>query len=177
MFETDLRLQCGRALRVYDSAPCDDARLPVVTLGVPTDTLYEAGEWLGIRWISCDLPSTTAADLAAVVDAAGVDGFALMGHGEGGALALRTAALLGDRVEAVVTFGCTLPAEFILIAIQTTPVLLCHGLADRISPATNSRWLAGRLALPTLDLHLGLDHTTILTQSEPALEWIRDHTG
>ncbi|MFC9694807.1 dienelactone hydrolase family protein [Kribbella sp. NPDC056951] len=176
MFETDLRLTDGRALHVYDSAPCDDGRLAVVTLGVPTDDLYEAGEWLGIRWISCDLASTTAADLAAVVDAACVEGFALMGHAEGGALALRTAALLGDRVEAVVTFASTLPAEFVLTAVDG-PVLLCHGLNDTVVPPANSRWLATRLALPTLDLHPHLDHTTILTQSEPALEWIRDHTG
>ncbi|TDC31990.1 alpha/beta fold hydrolase [Kribbella albertanoniae] len=177
MFETDLRLTNGRALHVYDSAPCDDGRLAVVTLGVPIDGLYEAGEWLGIRWISCDLLSTTtAADLAAVVDAAGVDGFALMGHAEGGALALRTAALVGDRVEAVVTFASTLPAEFILTAIDA-PVLLTHGLADRVSPPTNSHWLATRLSLPTLDLHPALDHTSILTRAEPALEWIRDHTG
>ncbi|MFB6725682.1 hypothetical protein ACFCV3_36260 [Kribbella sp. NPDC056345] len=176
MFETDLRLTDGRALHVYDSAPCDDGRLAVVTLGVPTDGLYEAGEWLGIRWISCTLPSTTAADLAAVVDAAGVNGFALMGHAEGGALALRTAALLGDRVEAVVTFASTLPAEFVLTAVDA-PVLLTHGLDDRISPPTNSRWLATRLPLATLDLHPHLDHATIRTRSEPALEWIRDHTG
>ncbi|MFF1818380.1 alpha/beta fold hydrolase [Kribbella sp. NPDC058245] len=176
MFETDVRLESGRALHVYDSAPCDDARLAVVTLGVPTDTLYDAGEWLGIRWISCDLPSTTAADVTAVVDAAGVGTFAVMGHAEGGALALRTAALLGDRVEAAVTFGSTLPADFILIAIQT-PVLLCHGLDDRVAPADNSRWLASQIELATLDLHPGADHTSILDQAEPALEWIRDHTG
>ncbi|TDD45662.1 hypothetical protein E1263_38095 [Kribbella antibiotica] len=176
MFETDLRLQCGRALRVYDSAPGDDARLPVVTLGVPTDDLHDVGEWLGIRWISCDVPATTAADLTVVVDAAGVEGFALMGHADGGALALRTAALLGDRVEAVVTFASALPADFILVAIQT-PVLLCHGLADDVSPAENSLWLASRLELATLDLHPGADHHSILAQAEPALEWIRDHTG
>ncbi|MET7279123.1 hypothetical protein ABZS29_12895 [Kribbella sp. NPDC005582] len=176
MFETDLRLTDGRALHVYDSAPCDNGRLAVVTLGVPTYELFEAGEWLGLRWISCDLPSATAADLTAVADATGLGAFTLMGHAEGGALALRTAALLGDRVEAVVTFGSTLPADFVLVAIQT-PVLLCHGLADRISPPSNSRWLAARLALGTLDLHPALDHLSILTRAEPALEWIRDHTG
>jgi len=176
MFETDLRLTDGRALHVFDSAPRDNGRLAVVTLGVPTYDLFEAGEWLGLRWIACDLPSATAADLTAIVDATGLDTFALMGHAEGGALALRTAALLGDRVEAVVTFASTLPAHFIPIAIQT-PVLLCHGLADRISPPANSRWLANHLTLGTLDLHPALDHLSILTRSEPALEWIRDHTG
>ncbi|GAA0596001.1 alpha/beta hydrolase [Kribbella sandramycini] len=130
MFETDLRLPDGRVLRTYDSAPCDDARLAVVwchgtpNLGAPPVPLFEAGDWLGIRWISFDRPgyggstaapgrgvAAVAADLAAVVDAAGIDTFALMGYSGGGTFALGAAALLPERVEAVATFAAIAPYD------------------------------------------------------------------
>ncbi len=130
MDETDLRLTDGRTLHVYDSAPGDDARLTVVwhhgtpNLGVPPEPLFEAGEWLGIRWVSFDRPgyggstaapgrtmASVAADLTTVVDSLGVGTFALMGYSGGGSYALGSAAILGERVEAVVTFAAIAPYD------------------------------------------------------------------
>lgn len=130
MDETDLRLADGRTLHVYDSAPGDTARLTVVwhhgtpNLGVPPEPLFEAGDWLGIRWVSFDRPgyggstpapgrtmASVAADLTTVVDALGVGTFALMGYSGGGSYALGSAAVLGKRVEAVATFAAIAPYD------------------------------------------------------------------
>jgi pimeloyl-ACP methyl ester carboxylesterase len=130
MKELDLKLADGRTLHVYDSAPGDDGRLAVVwhhgtpNLGVPPQPLYEAGDWLGIRWISFDRPgyggstaspgrtlASVAADLTTVVDDLGIDTFALMGYSGGGSYALASAAILGERVEAVTTFAAIAPYD------------------------------------------------------------------
>jgi len=130
MNETELRLADGRTLHVYDSAPGDDGRLAVFwhhgtpNLGVPPEPLAEAGEWLGIRWISFDRPgyggstaapgrtiASVAADLTTVADTLGVGSFALMGYSGGGTYALGTAAILGERVEAVTTFAAIAPYD------------------------------------------------------------------
>src|SRR6266540_2545000 len=124
MDETDLRLADGRTLHVYDTAPGDDGRLPVFwhhgtpNLGAPPEPLFEAGEWLGIRWISFDRPgyggstvapgrtmASVAHDLTTVADHLGVGTFALMGYSGGGSYALGSAAVLGGRVEAVAAFA------------------------------------------------------------------------
>src|SRR5262249_30464607 len=116
MDEKDLRLTDGRTLHVYDSALGDDARLPVVwhhgtpNLGFPPEPLFEAGEWLGIRWIGFDRPgyggstadpgrtvASVTADLTTVLDSLGVGTFALMGYSGGGTFALGAAAILGSR--------------------------------------------------------------------------------
>jgi pimeloyl-ACP methyl ester carboxylesterase len=130
MNETDLRLADGRTLHVYDTAPGDDRRLVVFwhhgtpNLGTPPEPLSEAGEWLGIRWISFDRPgyggstaapgrtmASVAADLTTVADALGVGSFALMGYSGGGSYALGSAAILRDRVEAVATFAAIAPYD------------------------------------------------------------------
>ena len=130
MDKTDLRLADGRTLHVYDSAPGDDGRLAVVwhhgtpNLGVPPEPLFEAGEWLGIRWIGFDRPgyggstaapgrtmASVAADLTTAVDALGIGSFALMGYSGGGSYALGAAAVLGERVEAVATFAAIAPYD------------------------------------------------------------------
>jgi pimeloyl-ACP methyl ester carboxylesterase len=130
MNETDLRLADGRILHVYDTAPGDDRRLPVFwhhgtpNLGAPPEPLFEAGEWLGIRWISFDRPgyggstaapgrtmASVAADLTTVADALGVGRFALMGYSGGGSYALGSAAILGHRIEAVTTFAAIAPYD------------------------------------------------------------------
>ena len=130
MNETDLRLTDGRTLHVYDTAPGDDGRLPVFwhhgtpNLGTPPEPLFEAGEWLGIRWISFDRPgyggstaapgrtiASVAADLTEVADALGVGTFALMGYSGGGSYALGSAAILRERVEAVATFAAIAPYD------------------------------------------------------------------
>jgi pimeloyl-ACP methyl ester carboxylesterase len=130
MDETDLRLPGGRTLHVYDSAPGDDARLTVCwhhgtpNLGTPPAPLFEAGEWLGIRWVSFDRPgyggstaapgrtmASVAADLTTLADTLGIGTFALMGYSGGGSYALGSAAVLGERVEAVVTFAAIAPYD------------------------------------------------------------------
>ncbi|MFG1814644.1 alpha/beta fold hydrolase [Kribbella sp. NPDC049174] len=93
-------------------------------LGAPPEPLFEAGEWLGIRWISFDRPgyggstaapgrtmASVAADLTAVADALGVGTFALMGYSGGGSYALGAAAVLRERVEAVATFAAIAPYD------------------------------------------------------------------
>ncbi|TDD17936.1 alpha/beta hydrolase [Kribbella turkmenica] len=130
MNETDFRLPDGRTLHVYDTAPGDDGRLPVFwhhgtpNLGTPPEPLFEAGDRLGIRWLSFDRPgyggstaapgrtiASVAADLTTVADALGLGRFALMGYSGGGSYALGAAAVLGDRVEAVVTFAAIAPYD------------------------------------------------------------------
>ncbi|MER7244232.1 alpha/beta hydrolase [Kribbella sp. NPDC000426] len=130
MDEIDFRLADGRILHGYDSAPGDDARLAVVwhhgtpNLGVPPAPLFEAGEWLGIRWISFDRPgyggstaapgrtmASVAADLTTVLDTLGIGTFALMGYSGGGSFALASAAILRERVEAVATFAAIAPYD------------------------------------------------------------------
>ena len=51
-----------------------------------------------------------ASDLIALVDAAGLDRFKLVGHSMGGQIAQLAAAQLGDRVESM-TLVCTVPAS------------------------------------------------------------------
>jgi pimeloyl-ACP methyl ester carboxylesterase len=278
MDEIDFRTADGRILHGYDSAPGDDGRLAVVwhhgtpNLGTPPAPLFEAGEWLGIRWISFDRPgyggstaapgrtiASVAGDLTALLDQLGIGTCALMGYSGGGSYALGSAAVLGDRVEAVATFAAIAPygvegldwyggmiasgraslataaagradrlrneaveydPEFTdsdlamfdgewgwLGSIAgdnampngpdgavdddcsyvvpwgcdpttiTAPTLLLHGTADRIIPSTHADWLAAHLPNATLALHPNLSHISILTQTEPALEWIRNQTG
>jgi pimeloyl-ACP methyl ester carboxylesterase len=128
MKEIDLRLADRRVLHVYDSAPGDDGRLAVVWhhatphLGVPPIPLFEAGDWLGIRWVSFDRPgygrstanpdrtvSSVIDDLTAVVDTLGIGTFAVMGYSGGGSYALATAAILRHRIEALVALAPLAP--------------------------------------------------------------------
>lgn len=130
MNEMDLRLADGRTLHVYDTAPGDDARLAVFwhhgtpNLGAPPEPLFEAAEWLGIRWISFDRPgyggstahpgrtmASVATDLTTVADHLGIGSFALTGYSGGGSYALGAAAILGHRVQAVTTFAAIAPYD------------------------------------------------------------------
>ena len=78
--------------------------------------LFAEAERLGLRWVGYDRPGyggstprpdrtvgSAAADAAAVVDALGIERFAVMGHSGGGPHALACAALLPDRVLAAVS--------------------------------------------------------------------------
>lgn len=130
MNETDLRLDDGRTLHVYDTAPGDDGRLVAFwhhgtpNLGAPPAPLLEASDWLGIRWVSFDRPgyggstpapgrtmASVAGDVAAVADALGIGRFAVVGHSGGGSYALGCGATLGDRVEAVVSLAGIAPYD------------------------------------------------------------------
>lgn len=128
--ELDVELPDGRRLHAYDTGADDDARLTVVwhhgtpAVGAPPRPLFPLSEQLGIRWVSYDRPGyggstpnpgrdvgTAARDVAAVADALGVDRFAVMGHSGGGPHALGCAALLPDRVGAVVVMAGLAPLD------------------------------------------------------------------
>jgi pimeloyl-ACP methyl ester carboxylesterase len=120
--ETDVELSDGRTLHVYDTCP-DDAhdRLAVFwhhgtpNIGAPPEPLLPAAEKRGMRWVSHDRPAyggstshpgrdvaSAAADVSSIADALGIKRFAVMGHSGGGPHALACAALLPERVLAVV---------------------------------------------------------------------------
>ncbi|GAA3587678.1 alpha/beta hydrolase [Kribbella ginsengisoli] len=125
MNETDLQLSDGRTLHVYDTGRGD---LPVFwnhgtpNLGAPPEPLFPAAERLGLRWISFDRPgyggstpapgrtmASVAGDVEQVADALGIDRFAVVGYSGGGSYALGTAAVLRERVRAVVTLAAIAP--------------------------------------------------------------------
>lgn len=121
MRELDLELPDGRTLHAYDTGPAGTDELVVVwhhgtpNVGAPPEPLFPTSERLGIRWVGYDRPgyggstrrlgrdvASAAGDVAAIVDALGVDRFAVMGHSGGGPHALACGALLGARVRALV---------------------------------------------------------------------------
>src|SRR5918994_867454 len=127
--ETDLELGDGRTLHAYDTGAHDaNGRLAVFShhgspnIGAPPEPLFSVADRLGIRWVSYDRPgyggstprpdrdvASTAADASAVVDALGIDRFAVMGHSGGGSHALACAALLPERVLGVVSVSGMAP--------------------------------------------------------------------
>jgi pimeloyl-ACP methyl ester carboxylesterase len=130
MIEREVRVGDGRTLHVYDTAPHDSGRLPVVwhhgtpNLGAPPEPLFAAADRLGLRWVSFDRPgyggstvaagrtmSSVAGDVAIVADALRIDQFAVMGYSGGGCYALACAALLGHRVRAVLTLAAIAPYD------------------------------------------------------------------
>ncbi|MBB6627849.1 alpha/beta hydrolase [Nocardioides sp. KIGAM211] len=129
MTETDVTLPDGRVLHAYDTGAREDGLLPVLWLhgtpnvGTPPRPLFADARRLGLRWLGYDRPgyggstpapgrsiASAADDVAAVLDALGVDRFAAFGHSGGGPHALACAALLGERVKAVV--GASGPAPY-----------------------------------------------------------------
>lgn len=128
MHETDVRLPDGSTLHAYTAGPEDG--LPVVwhhgtpNVGSPPRPLFAEAERLGLRWVGYDRPGyggstprpdraigSAAADVTAVVDALGIDRFAVMGHSGGGPHALACAALLPDRVLAAVSASGPAPYD------------------------------------------------------------------
>ncbi|WP_430868737.1 alpha/beta fold hydrolase [Demequina aurantiaca] len=125
----------GRALQYYvaDAQAADDAGvaspIPLIWLhgspnvGEPPVPLYDAAAGHGIGWLGYDRPgyggsaeflgrdiASAARDVEAVADALGFGRFAVMGHSGGGAHALACAALLPDRVGAVVSIAGLAPS-------------------------------------------------------------------
>jgi pimeloyl-ACP methyl ester carboxylesterase len=126
--ERDLRLDDGRTLRVHDTAV--DGPLAVLwqhgtpNVGPPPAPLFDLSERLGIRWVGHDRPgyggstaqpgrsvASAAQDVAEVADALSLDRFAVVGHSGGGPHALACAALLPDRVSAVVCIAGLAPRD------------------------------------------------------------------
>jgi pimeloyl-ACP methyl ester carboxylesterase len=123
--ETDVDLNDGRRLHVHDTG--GDG--PVVywhhgtpNIGAPPEPLFPAADRLGIRWVSHDRPgyggstpdpgrnmASVATDVRAVADSLGLDRFAVLGHSSGGPHALACAALLPERILAVVSVAGLAP--------------------------------------------------------------------
>jgi len=144
VFERDVRLPDGRVIHSYDTGP-DSGASDLTVLwhhGSPQtgrlpDPLRAAAADRDIRLISYGRPSyggsshhpgrsigSAAGDVARFVDAAGVTSFATMGASGGGPHALACAALLPDRVTAVVTLAGPAPytTDFDWYAGMVTPL-------------------------------------------------------
>jgi pimeloyl-ACP methyl ester carboxylesterase len=75
---------------------------------------------------------------------------------------------IDDDVSYTLPWGCD-PAAIV------APVLLLHGSADRIIPASHGSWLAAHCPTAELRLCPGDSHFTIVTHAESGLEWLRNH--
>ena len=112
----------GRVLRVYEEGD----GVPVFwhhgtpNLGLPPEPLFRGG----VRWISYDRPgyggstpvpdrpvASAATDISHIADALGISQFAVFGHSGGAPHALACAALLPDRVTAVVAGASLAPFD------------------------------------------------------------------
>jgi pimeloyl-ACP methyl ester carboxylesterase len=122
VIEVDVVLDDGRTLHAYDaSAEGAEAGVAVMwhhgtpNVGSPPLPLFPAAAERGLRWVSYDRPgyggstrspgrdlASAAHDASAVADALGIERFAVMGHSGGANHALACAALLPDRVLAIV---------------------------------------------------------------------------
>ncbi|QXJ24823.1 alpha/beta hydrolase [Actinomadura graeca] len=128
VIETDLELDDGRTLHVYDTGAGAAGRLTVFwhhgtpNIGAPPAPLFPAAARLGVRWVSHDRPgyggstplpgrdvASAAADVSRVADALGIGRFAVMGHSGGGPHALACGTLLADRVVGVVAIAGPAP--------------------------------------------------------------------
>lgn len=83
----------------------------------------------------------------------------------GPAIAAGPDALIDDDLANVGPWGFD-PAQV------AAPVLLLHGDADRMVPATHSAWLAGRCASAELWLRRGEGHISVLGHAGAAVGWL-----
>lgn len=129
--ETDLVLDDGRTLHIYDTGTGDGTTGLAVfwqhgtpSTGAPPEPLFAAAAERGIRWVSHDRPgygvstarpgrdvASTAADVASIANALGIDRFAVMGDSGGGPHALACAAVLAGRVLATVCISAPAPFD------------------------------------------------------------------
>jgi pimeloyl-ACP methyl ester carboxylesterase len=57
----------------------------------------------------------------------------------------------------------------------SSPVLVVHGDADRVVPASHGQWLAGRIPGAELWVRAGDGHITVMDAAADALDWLEDH--
>jgi len=127
----DIRLDDGRTLRVHDSgAGGNNPALALIwhhgspQTGALLEPLATAAAERSIRLLSYGRPNyggssplpgrnvaSAAWDVASIVDALGIEQFAVMGASGGGPHALACAALLPDRVLAVALLACIAPSD------------------------------------------------------------------
>ncbi|WP_340684537.1 alpha/beta hydrolase [Amycolatopsis coloradensis] len=125
--ESDVDLGDGTTLHTYDTGGAG----PVVfwhhgtpNIGAPPVPLFAAAERLGLRWVSYDRPgyggssprpgrdvASAASDVARIADALGIERFAVFGHSGGGPHAFACAALLPERVTAMVCVASLAPYD------------------------------------------------------------------
>ncbi|NUU23595.1 MAG: alpha/beta hydrolase [Streptomycetaceae bacterium] len=84
----------------------------------------------------------------------------------GPAVASGPGGLIADDLAYVAPWGFA-PARV------SAPVLLLHGVEDRIVPSTHSEWVARHCASAELRLSAGDGHVSILNSASAALEWLR----
>jgi pimeloyl-ACP methyl ester carboxylesterase len=146
--ERDVTLADGRVLHTYDTGP-DSGTSGLTVLwhhgspqtGALPDPLRAAAADRGIRLLSYGRPcyggsspdpgrsiGSAASDVARFLDAVGVDRFAPMGASGGGPHGLACAALLPERVIAVVTLGGPAP--------HTTDFDWYDGMVSPLGPRT-----------------------------------------
>lgn len=93
-------------------------------IGAPPAPLFLAAERLGLRWVSYDRPgyggssarpgrdvASAASDVEKIADALEIERFAVFGHSGGGPHAFACAALLPDRVSAMVGVASMAPYD------------------------------------------------------------------
>lgn len=125
--ESDVDLGDGTTLHTYDTGGAG----PVVfwhhgtpNVGAPPVPLFATAERLGLRWVSYDRPgyggssprpgrdvASAASDVEKIADALGIERFAVFGHSGGGPHAFACAALLPDRVSALVCVASLAPYD------------------------------------------------------------------
>ncbi|MFD5093827.1 alpha/beta fold hydrolase [Amycolatopsis thailandensis] len=123
--EFDVDLGNGTILHTYDTGGTG----PVVfwhhgtpNIGAPPSPLFPAAERLGLRWVSYDRPgyggssprpgrdvASAASDVEKIADALEIERFAVYGHSGGGPHAFACAALLPERVSAMVGVASMAP--------------------------------------------------------------------
>lgn len=273
--EFDVTLPDGRTVHGYDSGGEGAVVLwqhGTPNVGVPPQPLVAPAAELGLRWVSLDRAGyggssphpgrsigDAAADAVAVLDAAGVERFTVMGYSGGGPHALACAAVAGARVTAVAAVSSLAPVDAagldwfagmgptgtgalraalagsdarrlfeaenadapidftardwlalagpwgwlgtvaaaglatgldglvdddrayvtpwgVDLAAITAPVLVVHGVDDRVAPVAHGRWLAERLPSATLVELDGEGHISAIADDEQgavaALRWL-----
>lgn len=93
-------------------------------IGAPPAPLFPAAERLGLRWVSYDRPgyggssarpcrdvASAASDVEKIADALEIERFAVFGHSGGGPHAFACAALLPERVSAMVGVASVAPYD------------------------------------------------------------------
>ncbi len=125
--ESDVDLGDGTTLHTYDTGgdgPVVFWQHGTPNTGAPPVPLFPAAERLGLRWVSYDRPgyggsaprrgrdvASAASDVEKIADALKIGRFAVFGHSGGGPHALACAALLPDRVSAVVGAASMAPYD------------------------------------------------------------------
>ncbi|RSN57271.1 alpha/beta hydrolase [Amycolatopsis sp. WAC 04182] len=125
--ESDVDLGDGTTLHTHDTGGAGWAVFwhhGTPNIGAPPVPLFAAAERLGLRWVSYDRPgyggssprpgrdvASAASDVEKIADALGIERFAVFGHSGGGPHAFACAALLPERVTAMICVASLAPYD------------------------------------------------------------------